>query len=1665
MLIDDNLEFSSFDEFITKLKQIIRDNFNDKQAKLLDKFSEYYYRFTALEDLQKRNIEDLYGALLSHWNFIASHDSDKSYVKVYNPTYNKNGWKSNHTVIEVVHPDLPFVVDSISRAITRLDLTSHLMITPGSIKVTKNTKDTKDIKDNKNNIININLPEYNKNATPDYECLVYIEVDMQDDTSKLRKIEGYLQEVLSDIRIVVQDWDKMRVQADNIITELRNLKNYYSSNKIDKTDKIVETDEITEAADFINWLINDHFTFIGCCDYIFVEDESTKNKTLQLVEQSGYGILSKASRFSINECFKGLPRNTLSLTTYDDIIVMTKSSMMSTVHRNCYLDYLAVKIYGPDNKVLGERRFLGLYTATAYNSSIKDIPFLRRKIKNIYKKAKISFNTHAGKNLSNILETLPRDDLFQAQEEEIYRIAINIMHMQERKQIRLFARKDIYNRFYSCLVYIPKDIFNSNIRQKVGDILLEGLGGTELNYSTFFSESILTRVDFIIRLPIEKANKAQKNININSKLNLDEISLYKNLEKKIIDCCSSWNDSLQNALIEEVGEYKAGFLFQRYANAFSASYTELYSARKAVYDILKIENIIESHSIALSLYKPLEEEQDKVRLKLFNYKVQLSLSKILPILENMGMQVISENSSYVKVKSDLNKVESCYINDFIMEYKNGSLLSVDIVHDNFKEAFINVWHGHAENDKFNQLVITCNFSWRDVAILRAYSKYFRQIGFTFSENYIQETVLSNLDIVKDLISLFKSRFCLKNHNKDKQEHITNNILEKLDQITNLDEDRILRRFLDVILATLRTNFFQVDKNNNHKHYISFKFDPTKIPNLVLPLPMYEIFVYSPRIEGVHLRGGKVARGGLRWSDRMEDFRTEVLGLMKAQQVKNAVIVPAGAKGGFVCKKLPEANKDKILKEVINCYSIFIKGLLDLTDNIIDDKVVAPPNLIRHDDDDTYLVVAADKGTATFSDIANEISDKYNFWLGDAFASGGSLGYDHKKMGITAKGAWESVKRHFSNLNIDITTNDFTVVGIGDMAGDVFGNGMLLSEHIKLVAAFNHMHIFLDPNPNAKESFKERMRLFNLPRSSWQDYDSKLISKGGGIYSRHVKAIKLSKEIKEVLGIKKDVHSLIPNDLIKYILKAPVDLLWNGGIGTYIKAESETDDQVGDRSNDQVRINGKQLNCKIVGEGGNLGCTQLGRVEAALNSTAIFTDFIDNSAGVDCSDHEVNIKILLNSIIKDGDLTLKHRNQILESMTENIANLVLSNNYNQSYAISLAVSRSEKTLQEHAKFIRELEREGLLNRELEFLPSDDQILERKAHNKGLTSPEIATLVAYSKIILKQEILNSDLTNDPELLFALKSAFPKQLIDKYYSQLQNHRLKKEIIATQLSNEIVNSMGFTYIKRLFDETGANTADIVKAHMIAENIFDKNLIMFEIVKYNGKVDAELLNKILFDYIRLIRRTARWLLRNHRTSLDIKKHISYYKPLVHKLWNIYPDIISGDEQEAIEQRKEKYIKAGIDAGFASKLSYIKLLYSSMDILYISCNNNLDINKVATLYYLLSNRLELSWFREHISLHPVDDNWDALARAASRDDVDLYQREITLVIISSTMLPDDLNDKLDKWQEVCKSLITRWQQMVLELKATKSKEFTIFSVALRELLDLAQLTQYFLYKN
>lgn len=1108
----------------------------------------------------------------------------------------------------------------------------------------------------------------------------------------------------------------------------------------------------------------------------------------------------------------------------------------------------------------------------------------------------------------------------------------------------------------------------------------------------------------------------------------------------------SWIEELQAQLVKQFGSKKGTALSQKYAHAFSTSYHEDCSIQSAIEDIIQMELLSEENPIDITIHDEKKSIENRFHLKLYQLSNPIPLSDTLPMLENMGLRTFSDHPYAVTFP----KGSTIWISDFNVSYANATKLDLTKIKDKFRDAFIKTRFGICENDGFNKLVLGADLSWREISILRAYSKYLVQTNFRFSQAYIEKTLANYPAITRDLISLFKTKFDPERKSSPKKiADLENKIKHNLELVTSLDEDRILRRFWILIQATLRTNYFQTTKQGQNKDYLSLKLESHKIPELPLPIPLYEIFVYSPRFEGIHLRNAKVARGGIRWSDRREDFRTEVLGLMKAQKVKNAVIVPSGAKGGFVLKALqPQANREMIQTEVVNCYKSFISGLLDLTDNLKNNKVIRPAQVICYDDDDPYLVVAADKGTASFSDIANSISEEYDFWLGDAFASGGSTGYDHKKMGITARGAWESIKRHFRELNINYEQTEFTVVGIGDMSGDVFGNGMLYSSNIKLIAAFDHRHIFIDPNPDAKKSLQERLRLFNLPTSSWEDYNPKLISQGGEVYKRTSKSITLSPEAKTALNIEED--TLAPNELIRAILKAPVDLLFNGGIGTYVKASTESHADVGDKTNEFCRINGEELRCKIVGEGGNLGFTQLGRVEYALQGGLIFTDFIDNSAGVDCSDHEVNIKILLDKEVKKGKLTENKRNNLLASMTQDVAYLVLQDNYNQALAMSFSANHSAKLSGLYQIYLRELELSGIINRAVEFLPDDKKFLERKAAGLGLTRPELAVLLAYTKIHIKNEILKSDVPEDPYLGCMLQNAFPTTLNKTYRTALEEHPLRREIIATQLSNQVVNEMGITFVYRLQTETGAIVSDIIRAHTVANHIFAIKELQTLVDSLSFKISSAMQYELL-HYIRtLINLASRWFLHSNRLKGDLTKIISHYAERVSSLEEMLPNLMSGETKIFLDTLVEHFEQAGIPKDFARRFATTRAIYTSLNVIEVATKYRFDLFKTARVYFNVGSRFNLVWFRDQIASDSREGHWNTLARLTLRDELDYLQKALTVGVMQINKKEADPQSLIEYWAAKNTRAVERWDKILSLLHGSTSIEYSMFFIALRE---------------
>jgi glutamate dehydrogenase len=1303
------------------------------------------------------------------------------------------------------------------------------------------------------------------------------------------------------------------------------------------------------------------------------------------------------------------------------------------------LDYVLIKEFDSKGHLSVEHRFVGLYTSSVYYQTALDIPLIREKVNRVLEQSGFSPNGHSIKDLLQVINVFPRDELFQTSHEQLFTTALEITQIQETRTSKLFIRKDSYGKFFSCLVYMPRDIYNTRVRQQVQAFLKEELGAAEIEFNTYLSESTLARIHFVLHVPTIQ------------KIKYDQASL----ETQMIELIKPWDDYFLEALRDNYPDSEADELFSIYSACYSGAYKETYSADEGVKDIERVAGVAKNKQLGLDLDSCTTVAGGELSFKIFSYGHQLFLSDVAPILENLGLHIISEKAFRLKPGGEA----EIWLHDFSLFRKNANGKLPNNIEEIFESAFAAVWQQKTEDDSFNQLVIAAELPWRDVALLRAYAAYLKQIQFGYSAQYIADTLALYKVTSRKIVEYFYVQFDpeIAGSSGNKAKSLRRRILAEIDTVSNLAEDSVLRSYLELMDATLRTNFFQQQADGSAKDYFSFKFNSAMISALPLPKPMFEIFVFSRLIEGVHLRGGKVARGGLRWSDRSEDYRTEVLGLVKAQQVKNSVIVPVGAKGGFIVKQATKpGDRDEFMRVGINCYKTFISGLLDITDNLVAGKTTPPAQVVRKDEDDPYLVVAADKGTATFSDIANSLADDYGFWLGDGFASGGSNGYDHKAMGITAKGAWISVQRHFRELGTDVQSEDFTVVGIGDMSGDVFGNGMLLSKHTCLVAAFNHLHIFIDPNPNSALSFKERSRLFKLPRSNWADYDSSLISKGGGIFPRSAKSITLTPEMKQRFEI--DVNSASPDQLISLLLKAPVDLLWNGGIGTYVKASTESHSNVGDKGNDSLRVDGNELRCKVIGEGGNLGFTQLGRIEYALNGGVSLTDFIDNSAGVDCSDHEVNIKILLNELKNSNKLTEQKRRSILVSMTDEVSALVLDNNYSQVQSIGVAHAQMGSRGKEFSGLVGYLEKNAGLNRKLEFLPSDEVLDERETKLQFLTRPELSVLTSYMKMYLKKELVVSDYIADPYLTPYLYSAFPQTLRKSHSAEIDSHQLRKEITSTQIANAIVNIFGASFIFRLVDSSGASPSEVVKAAIIAKDIYQIDGIWSEVEGLAYKVDSATQDAMMFQLIRLARRSTRWLLRNRRSHLDFKDSCQLFAKKIADARTMLPRKLPELSQAVFYRKQDALTEKGVPEALARQIASCQFLVPITSFVEVSQTTNEGLGTILDVYYAVGEELQLNWLSELINNLDVSNYWEALARESFLDDMAWQQRALTCNVLEWGAKKGSADALVKSWAKENEQAVNRAKAMLATLQSESKPDYSMFSVVLRELLNLAQAT-------
>ncbi len=1584
-------------ELIEKAATLAAVRLGAGRAAAAGRFVRLFYANVSPDDLAGETAESLYCAALSLWNHGQKRLPNIAKVRVFNPRADEHGWRSPHTVVEIVNDDMPFLVDSVTAELNRRELTVHLVIHP----IVKLCRDAAGL------IV--------EKGEPRDESFMQIRINEQTGADRLDEIRRNLEQVLADVRAAVVDWRTMRAKVDDVVSEL------------DKSPPALPAEEVAEARAFLAWLGDDYFTFLGYREYDFhgADDQATTS----IVAGSGLGILRDdgVSVFDGLRNSERLPPDVRYFLHQSRLLMVTKANRRATVHRPVQMDTVGIKRFDAKGQVVGERLFVGLFTSSAYNRSPRDIPLLRRKVEDCIGRAGFDPASHDGKALIHILDSFPRDELFQMSPDELFETALGILHLQERQRIALFTRRDPFERFVSCLVYLPRDRLTTELRLHLQDILAQAYGGKVGAFYTQVTDANLARLHIVI----ETTPGA-----------IPEVDLT-DLEAQLVEAGRSWTDHLQEALVEAQGEERGLVKFRRYASAFPIGYRERFPAEAAVFDIDRAEEALSQGRLAVNLYRPIESPANELRLKLYAAGGQLTLSDVLPTLEHMGLRVLSEMPFQLQPAG---VTQNIWLHDFRMETADGAEIDISTVKDVFHEAYARILSGDMDDDGFNRLVLRSRLDWRKVSVLRAYAKYLRQAGIAFSQIYMEEALAHNAGIARKIFQLFRTLFDPEAQETaaEMAKTIQQVIVKALDKVTNLDEDRILRRFLNLVLATQRTNFFQKGKN-----YLSFKLDSLLIEELPLPRPLVEIWVYSPRVEAVHLRGGRVARGGIRWSDRREDFRTEVLGLMKAQMVKNAVIVPVGSKGGFVVKRPPASGaRDAVLAEGIECYKTMMRGLLDVTDNLVLGKVKPPADVVRRDEDDPYLVVAADKGTATFSDIANSVSGEYGFWLGDAFASGGSAGYDHKKMAITARGAWESVKRHFRELGSDIQKEPFTVMGVGDMSGDVFGNGMLLSPQIRLLAAFNHMHIFIDPNPDPAISLAERKRLFDLPRSAWSDYDAKLLSPGGGIYERRAKSIRLSPEARQLFGVEKE--SLAPNDLLKMLLKAEVDLLWLGGIGTYVKAFDESHVEVGDRTNDALRVDGRDLRCKVVGEGANLGFTQRGRVEAAMAGRRMNTDAVDNSAGVDCSDHEVNIKIPLNELVGAGDMTLKQRDKLLVAMTDEVAALVLRDNYLQTQAISVAEQQGWFRIDQQGRFMRALERAGKLDRAIEFLPDDETIKTRLAHRQGLTRPELAVLLAYSKMTLYEELLPSDLPDDAQLVDDLVHYFPTALNKAYPDAIPRHRLRREIIATVVTNSLVNRVGSTFVHVMKEKTGLPASDIARGYAICRGVFDLRALWADIQALDNRVPAARQYEMMDATVRLAEVGTLWCLRNLAPPLDIAANIATFRPGIAELKEGIDLLVTEGALGAMAERAERLTKDDVPGDLARRVARLDLLAPGLDIVRLAKATARSVGEVGGVYFTVGRRFHIDWLRSTTTGVNLDSHWDRLALAAIVEDLYGHQRDLAASVLQQANGAD-----IESWIAGRPQTVQRVESLIADLRQLGGLDLAKLAVANRELRSLS----------
>jgi glutamate dehydrogenase len=1592
-----------------------------RQGNMPEDFVDALFGRAAPEDLLRYRPEDLATLATQAWAALAERQPGAPKIRLGTAV---GAGLTSLGVLEIVNDDMPFLVDSILGELAERGVEIRLVVHP-VFGVERDAKGRLTAFD----------PTRAKSGPRLRESFIHIHIEPIDDAARRDDVVNALTAVLADVRVCVHDWRAMMDRVEEVIVGL-------------KTDPPpLPPEELAESIEFLQWLIGNNFTFLGVRQYVFTPNEDALEPQFEtglgLLRAPDMRALQSGSRLAVTPEIRAFLKE-------PQLLVVTKSARRARVHPRPAMDYIGIQLFDRTGKLTGEVVLIGLFTSTAYTQTPGSIPYLRRKTAAVVRRAGFVAESHSGKALVNVLETYPRDELFQIDEDTLYRFALAILQLDERPRVRVLPRRDRFDRFVSVLVYVPRDRYDSDIRRKIGEHLAGAYAGDVSGFHPFFPEGPLVRVHFIINRSHGAAPDPGRDA----------------LEDAVEAIVRTWADALMDALVAAEEPRRARALFARYRDAFSHGYREAYPPHVALHDIGVIEALSTAKPLSADFHRRTSERGECIGLKLWSHARPIPLSERVPILENMGFRVVDEQTYAIAVgapdKADV------WLHDMMLERHHDDAADFNAASYELEATFLAVMAGEAENDGYNALVLAAGLVWRDVSLIRALSRFLRQLRVPYSQGYMWATLTKHAALAAEIVKLFHLRFDPQlggtaDARAARESEAVSAIESALSTVDSLDEDRILRLFVNAVRTAVRANFYQRNADGTLKPVIAVKFASRTLDVVPLPRPLYEIFIYSPRFEAVHLRFGKVARGGIRWSDRPQDFRTEILGLVKAQQVKNAVIVPVGAKGGFVPKLMPKgAARDVVQAEGVATYKLFMSTLLDLTDNLgpLPDPsrsagegrmgVIPPDSVVRHDDDDPYLVVAADKGTAAFSDIANGISQERDFWLGDAFASGGSVGYDHKKMGITARGAWESVKRHFREMDVDIGNTPFTAVGVGDMSGDVFGNGLLREKTTKLIAAFDHRDIFIDPNPDPEKSFAERKRLFDLPRSSWQDYDKALISKGGGVFSRAHKELTLSSEAQAALGFTK--AKATPQEVMNAILRAPVDLLFFGGIGTYVRASAESDEAVGDRANDAIRTTGAELRCKVIGEGANLGMTQRGRIDAALRGIRLNTDAIDNSAGVNTSDVEVNLKIALSRPLRDGRLSTEARANLLAEMTEDVAELVLRNNYLQPLALSLAERRGLEDLGFQRRLMQILEAAGELDRAVEFLPDDKELDERRRRMQPLTRPELAVLLAYAKLSLNAELLDSRVPDDPYLARELFRYFPQPIVDRFPDALEHHRLRREIIATQLANSIINRGGPTLVVRIADQTGAAASSIAASFAAVRDSYGMTALNEAINALDNKVSGMLQLELYTAVQNLLLDRLVWFLRNVDLARGLGAIIEHYREGIAAVEATLDSALTERTQATRKLRTAELTEAGVPEQLARSLANLPALTAAPDIVLVAERTQQDIAEVTSTYFAADSFFRIDRIAAAAREIKVADYFDRLALDRALDSIGDAERRLAAAMAGNGVSGAAA---VEEWVAPRKAEVERTRASVNEI-ANSGLTLSKLSVAASLLGDLAK---------